>query len=155
MDPGARRDALADPRFVRLGFAVTTAGLAGMLLVLDPDVPWPVAIVAFGVAGLGMGLAYSPLALIVLREAPPEAQGTVDLRPVADRLARHGARHRPGRRPRRGQPADDRRPGSRAGRGIRARRVAIGLGGLVLDRAAAAHGPCRRVARDGVGAPPS
>ena len=31
---------------------------------------------AFGVAGLGMGLAYSPLALIVLREASPEAQGT-------------------------------------------------------------------------------
>jgi MFS family permease len=32
--------------------------------------------VAFGVAGLGMGLAYSPLALIVLREASPETQGT-------------------------------------------------------------------------------
>ena len=63
-------------RFVRLGFAVTTAGLAGMLLVLNRDVPWPIAIVAFGVAGLGMGLAYSPLALIVLREASPEAQGT-------------------------------------------------------------------------------
>ena len=62
--------------FVRVGFAVTTAGLAGMLLVLDLDVPWPIAIVAFGVAGLGMGLAYSPLALIVLREASPEAQGT-------------------------------------------------------------------------------
>src|SRR6187200_1323309 len=62
--------------FVRLGFAVTTAGLAGMLLVLDLDVPWPIAIVAFGIAGLGMGLAYSPLALIVLREASPEAQGT-------------------------------------------------------------------------------
>ena len=62
--------------FVRLGFAVTTVGLAGMLLVLDQDVPWPIAIVAFGVAGLGMGLAYSPLALIVLREASPEAQGT-------------------------------------------------------------------------------
>ena len=30
---------------------------------------------AFGVAGLGMGLAYSPLALIVLREAAPENQG--------------------------------------------------------------------------------
>src|SRR4029453_10747433 len=29
-----------------------------------------------GLAGLGMGLAYSPLALIVLREAAPEAQGS-------------------------------------------------------------------------------
>jgi MFS family permease len=34
-----------------------------------------VAIAAFGVAGLGMGLAYSPLALIVLRESREEAQG--------------------------------------------------------------------------------
>jgi MFS family permease len=63
-------------RFVRLGFAVTTAGLAGMLLVLDKDVSWLMGVVSFGIAGLGMGLAYSPLALIVLREAQPEAQGT-------------------------------------------------------------------------------
>jgi len=47
-----------------------------MLLVLRTDVPWFVAIPAFGVAGLGMGLAYSPLALIVLREARPAMQGT-------------------------------------------------------------------------------
>ncbi|MEP6638413.1 MAG: MFS transporter [Chloroflexota bacterium] len=62
-------------RFVRLGFAVTVLGLAGMLLVLRQDVTWLVAIPAFGVAGFGMGLAYSPLALIVLREATPDAQG--------------------------------------------------------------------------------
>jgi MFS family permease len=62
-------------QFVRLGFAVTSLGLAGMLLVLRPDVSWLVALPAFGVAGLGMGLAYSPLALIVLREAAPETQG--------------------------------------------------------------------------------
>ena len=30
----------------------------------------------FAVAGYGMGLAYAPLALIVLREAPTESQGT-------------------------------------------------------------------------------
>lgn len=62
-------------RFVRIGFAVTVLGLAGMLLVLRQDVTWLIAIPAFGVAGFGMGLAYSPLALIVLREAAPEAQG--------------------------------------------------------------------------------
>jgi predicted MFS family arabinose efflux permease len=62
--------------FVRLGFAVTVTGLAGMLLVLRQDVSWLVALGAFGIAGLGMGLAYSPLALIVLREASPETQGT-------------------------------------------------------------------------------
>jgi MFS family permease len=61
--------------FVRVGFGVVTLGLAGMLLVLVPEVPWTFAIVAFAVAGFGMGLAYSPLALIVLREASPETQG--------------------------------------------------------------------------------
>lgn len=61
--------------FVRLGFAVTVVGLGGMVLVLRPDVPWLVGVVAFGIGGLGMGLAYSPLALIVLREASPENQG--------------------------------------------------------------------------------
>jgi MFS family permease len=61
--------------FVRVGFGVVTLGLAGMLLVLIPEVPWPFAIVTFGVAGFGMGLAYSPLALIVLRDASPETHG--------------------------------------------------------------------------------
>jgi MFS family permease len=46
-----------------------------MLLVLRQDVTWLVAIVAFGISGFGMGLAYSPLALIVLREASPETHG--------------------------------------------------------------------------------
>jgi MFS family permease len=62
-------------RFVRVGFAVTILGLSGMLLVLRQDVTWLVAIGVFGVAGFGMGLAYSPLALIVLREASPETHG--------------------------------------------------------------------------------
>ena len=62
-------------RFVRLGFAVTLAGLSGLLLVLRQDVSWLVSIPTFGVAGFGMGLAYAPLALIVLREAPRETQG--------------------------------------------------------------------------------
>ncbi len=62
-------------RFVQVGFAVVMSGLAGMLLVLRPDIPWLIGIAAFGVAGLGMGLAYSPLALIVLREARADSQG--------------------------------------------------------------------------------
>jgi predicted MFS family arabinose efflux permease len=63
-------------QFVRIGFAVTTIGLAGMLLVLNPEVPWLFGVLAFGVAGFGMGLSYSPLALIVLRESTPETQGS-------------------------------------------------------------------------------
>ena len=63
-------------QFVRIGFAITTIGLAGMLLVLNPEVPWLFAVLTFGVAGLGMGLSYSPLALIVLRESTPETHGS-------------------------------------------------------------------------------
>lgn len=50
-------------------------GLAMFGVVLLPGVtPWA-AIPTFGVAGLGMGLAYAPLTLIVLREAPVDEQG--------------------------------------------------------------------------------
>ena len=37
--------------------------------------PVALAVPTFALAGLGMGLAYAPLALIVLRESPPETQG--------------------------------------------------------------------------------
>jgi len=62
-------------RFVTAGFAVTAAGLAAFLLVLDQDITWLIAVPTFGLAGFGMGLAYSPLALIVLRDAPATGQG--------------------------------------------------------------------------------
>jgi MFS family permease len=62
-------------RFVQAGFVVVLLGITGMLLALHRDVSWLVAIPTFGTAGLGMGLAYSPLALIVLREASVETQG--------------------------------------------------------------------------------
>jgi MFS family permease len=63
-------------RFVQVGFAFTLVGLASFMLVLRQDVSWLVAIPTFAVAGFGMGLAYSPLALIVLREASPENHGS-------------------------------------------------------------------------------
>ncbi len=76
LDPGPRRDALADLPIRPGRFRWSTLiGLAGMVLVLRPEVTWLVAVPAFGIAGLGMGLAYSPLALIVLREAAVETQG--------------------------------------------------------------------------------
>lgn len=62
-------------RFAQIGFVVTVVGLATFGVVLLPEVsPW-VAIPTFGIAGLGMGLAYAPLTLIVLREAPAGEQG--------------------------------------------------------------------------------
>ena len=62
-------------RFVQAGFAAALLGLAGFMVVLRQDVNWLVGIPTFSLAGFGMGLAYSPLALIVLREASPETQG--------------------------------------------------------------------------------
>jgi len=62
--------------FVRAGFVVVIVGLALFSLILLPDVPVWLAAPTFAVAGYGMGLAYAPLALIVLREAPTESQGT-------------------------------------------------------------------------------
>jgi len=62
-------------RFVRAGLLVLVAGLATFGIILSPEVsPW-LAIPTLALAGYAMGLAYSPLALIVLREAPTAEQG--------------------------------------------------------------------------------
>ena len=62
-------------RFVRVGLVVLVAGLATFAVVLLPEVSPLLAIPTLTVAGYAMGLAYSPLALIVLREAPTAEQG--------------------------------------------------------------------------------
>jgi MFS family permease len=62
-------------RFLMAGFAVVTVGVAGFAAVLIPAVPLVAGVVAWAIAGFGMGLSYSTLALVVLREAPPAEQG--------------------------------------------------------------------------------
>ena len=62
-------------RFVQAGIAALILGLASFLLLLLPEVPTWLSVPTVGIAGLGMGLAYSPLALIVLREAHGAEQG--------------------------------------------------------------------------------
>ncbi len=62
-------------RFVTAGFAIVLVAFGLLALVLSPAVPIIVASFAWGVAGVGMGLGYAPLTLIVLAEAPPDAQG--------------------------------------------------------------------------------
>jgi hypothetical protein len=52
-------------------------GITLLGLVLVPEVPAILAVPTFAVAGLGMGLAYSQFALIVLRDVPPAEQGSV------------------------------------------------------------------------------
>jgi MFS family permease len=62
-------------QFVRAGLVVTVIGLLSFSLILSPNVPIALAVPTFAIAGLGMGLGYAPLSLIVLRESPPETQG--------------------------------------------------------------------------------
>jgi MFS family permease len=67
---------VAPEHFVRAGFLVVIVGLSLFSVLLLPWVPTWVAIPTFGVAGLGMGLAYAPLTLIVLKESPDEEHGS-------------------------------------------------------------------------------
>jgi MFS family permease len=60
---------------VRTGLVIILAGIAGMVLVLRPVVPVAEGLAAWTVAGLGMGLAYAPLSLMMLQKAPPGAEG--------------------------------------------------------------------------------
>lgn len=63
-------------RFVRYGFPMVAIGMAGVALALFEPIPAWVVLPFFGIAGLGMGLAYSQFAIIVLRDAPRVAQGS-------------------------------------------------------------------------------
>lgn len=62
-------------RLVRSGFILVVLGVAGFALILVPTVPPAIGIATWTLAGLGMGLSYSPLSLTVLREAPGDSQG--------------------------------------------------------------------------------
>ena len=62
-------------RFLATGFTVLLVGVIGFATILVPTVPIVVATVTWGIAGLGMGLSYSVLSLVVLRWAAPGEQG--------------------------------------------------------------------------------
>jgi len=62
-------------RFVRTGLVIILTGIAGMVLVLRPAVPVAEGLAAWTVAGLGMGLAYAPLSLMMLRKVRPGGEG--------------------------------------------------------------------------------
>ncbi len=61
---------------VTTGLLLIAFGLAGIASVLIPGVSIVVAPLAWGVAGLGMGLAYSTLSLVVLETASTDQQGS-------------------------------------------------------------------------------
>ncbi|MDQ1417218.1 MAG: hypothetical protein QOF81_2831 [Acidimicrobiaceae bacterium] len=62
-------------RLVQLGLVAIIIGIAGTTSALWPPVPVFVAIASWSVAGLGMGLAYAPLSLMMLRESEPGREG--------------------------------------------------------------------------------
>jgi MFS family permease len=61
---------------VSAGLLLIALGLAGIACVLIPAIPVAVAFVAWGVGGLGMGLAYSTISLVVLETAPTDQEGS-------------------------------------------------------------------------------
>jgi MFS family permease len=64
-------------RLIRIGLVIVLAGIAGMIAALQPAVPVWSALIAWTVAGLGMGLAYAPISLMMLRKAPPGQEGRI------------------------------------------------------------------------------
>jgi MFS family permease len=60
---------------IAAGLVFVLIGTGGMVAVLFPAVPIGVGVAAWTVAGLGMGLGYAPLSLLMLREAPPGREG--------------------------------------------------------------------------------
>ncbi len=57
------------------GLALTAIGCTVVAAVMLPTVPVVVAPIAWGIAGLGMGIAFSTLSLVVLEEAPAGSEG--------------------------------------------------------------------------------
>ena len=62
-------------RLVRSGECLVIAGLGLMCCTLLPSVPPALGIVAWAVAGLGIGMAYSPLSVTTLDHATPGEEG--------------------------------------------------------------------------------
>ena len=60
---------------IRIGLVVIVLAIGGMALALEPGVPVAAAVAAWTVGGAGMGLAYAPITLLMLRQAPPGQEG--------------------------------------------------------------------------------
>ncbi|HEV2921489.1 MAG TPA: MFS transporter [Actinomycetota bacterium] len=62
-------------RLIRTGFVIVAAGIGCEAAALFPSVPVAVGVAGWAVGGFGIGLAYSPISLIVLGEAPSGQEG--------------------------------------------------------------------------------
>lgn len=74
--------------YLRVGGASIVLGTAGVALLVAPGVPLAAAAAPWVLGGLGMGLTYPTLNLLVLELAPPAAQGvSMSALQVADAVA--------------------------------------------------------------------
>ena len=71
-----RGHVLGRAAFVRRGFELLVLGSAVSAAVVVDAMPIPIAGLGWTIAGLGMGLSYSGLSLIVLAAAPPGREGS-------------------------------------------------------------------------------
>jgi len=70
-----RSDRWAGRNLVRAGMVIIGVGIAVMAVTVRSSFPVGLAIVAWTLGGLGMGLAYSPISLLMMREAPAGREG--------------------------------------------------------------------------------
>jgi MFS family permease len=70
-------DRVGARKLVRIGMAAIAAACLGMILILSPAVPALLGIVVWGIAGFGIGLAYAPLSLVTLANAPEGQEGKI------------------------------------------------------------------------------
>jgi MFS family permease len=71
----SRNQAWGGRRLAGLGFVLVAVSIVTVSTVLLPGVPIVVAAAAWAIGGFGMGLAYSSLSLLVMRDAPAQEQG--------------------------------------------------------------------------------
>lgn len=64
-------------RLVRIGMAAIAVACLGMILILSPAVPALFGIVVWAIGGFGIGLAYAPLSLVTLENAPEGQEGKI------------------------------------------------------------------------------
>ena len=62
-------------RLVRIGLLLVAVGVIGELFALG-SLPIPLAVPVWGIAGFGIGLAYSPISVVVLGLAEPGREGS-------------------------------------------------------------------------------
>ncbi len=68
-------DKLSRRLLVRTGLSILVLGIGLTLATLSSSVPAILGPIAWGVAGLGMGIAYSTISLVVLDSSPPGQEG--------------------------------------------------------------------------------